>query len=80
MRWIVLCLAMLAGAAQAEGVTAPEPPVDPASFEFRMQNLMNGPAFSQGCCKTCRKGKACGNSCISTSKSCRVGPGCACNG
>ena len=33
----------------------------------------------QTCCKICRKGKACGNSCISRSKTCRKPPGCACN-
>ncbi len=32
------------------------------------------------CCKICKKGKACGNSCISRSKTCHKGPGCACNG
>ncbi len=31
------------------------------------------------CCKTCRKGKACGNSCISRAKTCRKPPGCACD-
>ena len=31
------------------------------------------------CCKTCRKGKACGNSCISRSKTCSKPPGCACD-
>lgn len=31
------------------------------------------------CCKVCRKGKACGNSCISRNYSCRKGSGCACN-
>ena len=30
------------------------------------------------CCKVCRKGQACGNSCISASYSCRKGRGCAC--
>jgi len=30
------------------------------------------------CCKRCSTGKPCGNSCISRSKTCRVGPGCAC--
>lgn len=37
------------------------------------------PAFSQvqaaACCKICRKGKACGDSCISRDKTCRKGPG-----
>jgi hypothetical protein len=32
------------------------------------------------CCKICTKGKACGNTCISRSYTCHVGPGCACNG
>ena len=32
------------------------------------------------CCKICRKGKACGDSCIARNKTCRKGPGCACNG
>lgn len=32
------------------------------------------------CCKVCRTGKACGNSCISASKTCSASPGCACNG
>lgn len=40
-------------------------------------------AFSQiqtaACCKICRKGKACGNSCISRDKTCRKPPGCACD-
>lgn len=34
----------------------------------------------QYCCKTCRTGKACGDSCISRSKTCHQGPGCACDG
>lgn len=43
---------------------------------------VSNPAPSQpsGCCKICRKGKACGNSCISASYTCHKGPGCACNG
>lgn len=32
------------------------------------------------CCKICKKGKACGNGCISRSYTCRKPPGCACNG
>jgi endonuclease YncB( thermonuclease family) len=31
------------------------------------------------CCKVCAKGRACGASCISASKTCRAGRGCACN-
>lgn len=32
------------------------------------------------CCKICRKGKACGDSCIARYKTCHKGQGCACNG
>ena len=31
------------------------------------------------CCKICSNGKACGDSCISASYTCRKGRGCACN-
>jgi hypothetical protein len=31
------------------------------------------------CCKMCEDGKACGNACISRSKSCHKGSGCACD-
>lgn len=31
------------------------------------------------CCRVCSKGKACGNSCISRSFTCRKGRGCACD-
>ena len=31
------------------------------------------------CCKICRKGKACGNSCIRRTYACRKQPGCACD-
>lgn len=33
----------------------------------------------QSCCKICRKGKACGNSCIRRSYTCWQPPGCACD-
>ncbi len=36
-------------------------------------------AAASGCCKICKSSCACGDSCISCSKTCRVGPGCACN-
>ena len=32
------------------------------------------------CCKICRKGKACGNSCIARTKTCHRPLGCACDG
>jgi hypothetical protein len=35
--------------------------------------------YPASCCKICIKGCACGNSCISCEKTCRKGPGCACD-
>jgi hypothetical protein len=44
-------------------LTSPEPATAPAT---------------RTCCKVCNKGKPCGDSCISASKTCRSPPGCAC--
>lgn len=30
------------------------------------------------CCKHCKKGKPCGNTCIATTSKCKQPPGCAC--
>ncbi|NBB82766.1 MAG: hypothetical protein GVY28_05105 [Alphaproteobacteria bacterium] len=35
---------------------------------------------AQRCCRICRVGKACGDSCISRSYRCHQPPGCACDG
>lgn len=35
---------------------------------------------ANGCCKVCKKGKACGDSCIARDRTCTKGKGCACNG
>jgi hypothetical protein len=40
----------------------------------------SAPSAPRACCKICTKGIACGNSCISASKTCHQPPGCACNG
>jgi hypothetical protein len=37
-------------------------------------------AAQSGCCKVCRAGKACGDSCIARDKTCHKGRGCACDG
>jgi hypothetical protein len=39
--------------------------------------LSNKDMLSQ-CCKVCIKGCPCGNTCISCTKDCHIGPGCAC--
>jgi beta-lactamase superfamily II metal-dependent hydrolase len=37
------------------------------------------PAVAPSCCRTCTRGKACGNSCINAANQCHQPPGCACN-
>lgn len=34
---------------------------------------------ASSCCRMCRKGKACGNTCIARNEVCRTPPGCACD-
>lgn len=46
----------------------------------RIETLGAGKPLPAACCKICRKGKACGDSCISRDKTCRRGVGCACDG
>jgi hypothetical protein len=41
-------------------------------------NDSSGPG--SGCCKICREGKPCGDTCISKTDTCHVGAGCACQG
>lgn len=52
--------------------------IGPASFD----PCHGGAAHAAGyaCCKVCKAGKACGDSCIARDKVCNKGPGCACDG
>lgn len=52
------------------------------SYTQQLRNIGSGEAkiWLAACCKICKKGKACGNSCINRSYTCRQPPGCACNG
>lgn len=38
----------------------------------------NDPTGADGCCRVCREGKPCGDSCIAVDKECTKGSGCAC--
>lgn len=65
----------LIGLATAAALTLGVPAFDPCGS--------GGAAFAaqaRACCKTCSKGKACGDSCISRAKQCHKGKGCACDG
>lgn len=46
----------------------------------RIAALRAGQAQPVACCKVCKAGKACGDSCISRDKACHKAPGCACDG
>jgi len=53
------------------------------AFTMPRSNTGQSPAITEpakSCCKVCRKGQACGNSCISRRHTCRKPAGCACNG
>jgi hypothetical protein len=56
----------------AEAAAPAAAPYEPPAMSVRPS--------AASCCKVCRSGKACGNSCISSSYTCRRPPGCACNG
>ena len=49
---------------------------EPCQFEAGTGEIL----LAQGCCTICRKGKACGNSCINRNYTCHQPRGCACNG
>ncbi|AKH42603.1 hypothetical protein FHS61_000373 [Altererythrobacter atlanticus] len=38
-----------------------------------------GTAYANACCKICKKGKACGDTCIARDRNCTKGKGCACD-
>lgn len=83
---LVLCLALLEpfsaaaepptpGDAAATSRPAPARLLSCAAPRDRAQI-----AQAAACCKICRKGKACGDSCIKRSYSCTKPRGCACDG
>lgn len=53
-----------------------------ALTSFSSAPLVTSPSLvtTVKCCKTCTKGKACGDTCIAKDKTCHKGKGCACNG
>lgn len=68
----------------ASGETTPQLQ-ETTAFEFSAASpdfdfLKTGTEFSNQCCKICKTGKACGDSCISITKNCTKGVGCACDG
>jgi hypothetical protein len=64
--------------APAQSTDGSQPSVDLWSQILKARN--SAVLYSAACCKVCSKGKACGDSCISRSYTCRKGTGCACDG
>jgi len=76
----IAVFALLGVAAASHEPLAPVPKNDStlaAPSVFELDELSCVPRAE--CCKVCSKGKACGNSCISQSKNCHKGRGCACD-
>ncbi len=76
---------LLAGSAKppALGGSASEREWDAGSLDEGAVDVDAGAADAAeelACCKVCHKGQACGDSCISRTKECHQGPGCACDG
>ena len=51
-----------------------------AQIQTKTSTVTPPPTPTRNCCRICRRGKACGNSCIARNLTCRQPPGCACNG
>lgn len=72
-----LVAASVATGAFANRPDAAQPPLAPM---VQLLALGKGAVVTaDACCKRCSKGKACGDSCISRSKTCHEGQGCACD-
>jgi hypothetical protein len=72
---IIVAIALFGPAsASAQSTPAPLEWITPA----QAQSI--APETSEECCRICKKGKACGDSCIARDKQCHKPPGCACDG
>lgn len=86
MLMLALCFTSVASAEQpplSEWITQAELIVSSEAVECDLvfDAIPEELLFAQGgCCRTCSKGKACGNSCISRSYTCHQPRGCACDG
>ncbi len=70
----------IAAALLALGMAVAVPSLDVSALLTPSPIPNLSPLPVQSCCKVCRKGKACGDTCISQNRTCTVGPGCACDG
>jgi len=70
----------LAAQSPSLALTLSEAPRSDVSEAVLALNISQGEALSRTCCKICRRGKACGNSCINKAYTCHRPAGCACDG
>ncbi|SHM10662.1 hypothetical protein SAMN05660971_02169 [Halomonas cupida] len=71
----------LNSASRMAEVVLDEPSAQECGSYFQSVEVDSGDLLlAQGCCRVCRTGKACGNSCINRHYTCHKGSGCACDG
>ena len=81
MRWLVATLVLVLCLVAPNNATAGNTRSALASTSWgRFVALLRPQPAAAECCKICSKGKSCGDSCISRSKTCSQPPGCACDG
>ncbi|MER5171045.1 hypothetical protein [Thioclava sp. GXIMD2076] len=76
---LAMCVIPFVGAAQEASLPVPSAAAKTFLDRLEVFGGHKGEVYA-ACCKTCHAGKACGNSCISRSKQCHKGAGCACDG
>lgn len=63
-----------------QGRRTPKPNSKPSANAPTGNSTAVTDSASGECCRVCKKGKACGDSCIAQTSTCSKPPGCACNG
>lgn len=76
-RWIAI--ALLVPVLALAGAT-PHPTADRSGSAEACAQVNAWTTAKTKCCKVCKKGKACGDTCIARDKVCHQPPGCACDG
>ena len=73
---LIICATVIAVPARSDNGTTAIEPVAKGEITLKRDRAKQ---LAQTCCRICGKGKACGNSCISRSKTCQKPPGYACD-
>lgn len=73
----VLGVVLATATASLGGIPEPDPSAASSALDTATEANAASP---MACCKTCTKGKACGDSCIAKNKDCHQPAGCACDG